>query len=227
MPDIFVAARAKKSSPFILESNNRRDNAISALSKIDHKLVKHKKSFLSAFLALPSKARFETQQLDEPIILVLRRHWITNIPWIIGVIVMILVPFVPIFSPIISYMPLRFQWFFVILWYLLTTSFLLEKFLSWFFNIYIITDERVVDVDFYSLIYKQISDAGLDKIQDVTYRTGGFLGTIINYGDILIQTAGTQENIQFEKVPQPAKVVSILNELIYQEQQDMLDGKAR
>ncbi len=227
MPDIFVAARAKKKQPEFSVKNDRKDAAIAALTKIDHQLVKNKKGILSAFMALPPKVRFETQQKDEPVILILRRHWVTNIGWMTIVLAMIIVPFIPIFNSVLDYIPLRFQWFFTILWYLLTLSFLLEKFLGWFFNIYIITDERVVDVDFYSLIYKQISDAGLDKIQDVTYRTGGFLGTVINYGDILIQTAGAQDNIEFEKVPQPAKIVSILNELIYQEQQDMLDGRAR
>ena len=102
-----------------------------------------------------------------------------------------------------------------------------EKFLGWFFNVYIITDERVIDVDFYSLLYKQISDAGLDKIQDMTYRTNGIAGSVINYGDILIQTAGEQPNLEFEAVPRPAEVVKILNELITQEEQDMLDGRAR
>ena len=103
----------------------------------------------------------------------------------------------------------------------------MENFLGWFFNVYLVTDERVVDVDFYSLLYKQISDAGLEKIQDITYRVKGLAGSLINYGDILIQTAGEQPNIEFEAVPQPAEVVKILNELITQEEQDMLEGRAR
>lgn len=230
VPDIFVAASReenKKEVTNLPEADRRKNVAENAIKKIDTQLVRKTKNPLASFISFPSKVHFETQQREEPIVLLLRRHWITNISWILLVVLMILGPLIISFLPIVDFLPSRFFIFFTILWYLLTLTFTLEKFISWFFNIFLITDERVVDVDFYSLTYKQISDAGLDKIQDITYRTGGVVGSIINFGDILFQTAGNQPNIEFEKVPRPAQVVSILNELIVQEQQDMLNGKAR
>ena len=52
------------------------------------------------------------------------------------------------------------------------------------FNVYIVTDERIIDIDFYNLIYKEVSDANIDKIQDVTYKMGGVVRTLFNYGDV-------------------------------------------
>ncbi len=182
---------------------------------------------LAAFAAFPAKVAFETQEKNEPVVLLLRRHWIVNLPWMSLGVLMIFTPLASLFIPIISFLPPRFQLVFMILWYLLTLAFIFEKFLGWFFNVFIVTDERVIDVDFYSLTYKEISEAGLDKIQDITYRVGGVIRSIFDFGTVAIQTAGEVPNIEFEDVPYPAQVVRILNELIVQEEQEMLDGRAR
>jgi len=128
---------------------------------------------------------------------------------------------------LLTFMPARFQLITVIIWYLLIIAFLFEKFLSWFFNVYIITDERIIDVDFTSLTYRRISDAQIEKIQDITYKTGGLLRAVFDYGDVFIQTAGHQPEIDFESVPKPHQVVRILNQLIIQEQQEKIEGRVR
>ena len=40
-------------------------------------------------------------------------------------------------------------------WYLILAAFIFEEFLGWFFNVNIITDERIVEVDFHNLIYRR------------------------------------------------------------------------
>lgn len=110
-------------------------------------------------------------------------------------------------------LPARFQIASVIFWYLLTLAFAVQGALTWFFNVNIITNQRIVDVDFLTLIYREISDAQISKIQEVTYKVGGFGGTFFNYGNVLIQTAGAIPNFEFENVPKPAKVAEILEDL--------------
>ena len=232
MPDIFVApARiVNKKKKTLSETARRKNGALKAVEKVDRDLAKKPAGRLAAFAALPTKTSFETQARGEPIVLFLRRHWFTNVSWILLALGLLAFPLIlGLFpsNPLIDVFPLRFQVFIHILWYLLVLSFIFEKFLGWFFNIYIVTDERVIDVDFYSMIYKQVASAALDKIEDITYRTGGLGGSLFNFGNILIQTAGEQANIEFELVPKPSKVVAILNELIAQEQQEVLEGKVR
>ncbi len=230
MPDIFVAAnhqRQKKDLKKAPSKNpGRRETALAVIKKLDKNLVGIGNR-LSTFVTFPDGLAFETQQKEEPIVLLLRPHWLTNVNWLFLALLMILAPLFLTLVPLLAYLPSNFQLIFIVLWYLFSFSFIFEKFLGWFFDIYLITDERVVDVDFYSLTFKQIADAGLQKIQDITYRTRGVLGSIFDYGDILIQTAGEQPNIEFKAVPRPAAVVKILNELITQEEQEMLEGRAR
>ena len=233
VPDIFVAPTRKivrKKKKTLSETARRKNGALKAVENVDRDLTKKRAGRLSAFAALPSKTSFETQERDEPIVLFLRRHWITNVSWVLLALGLLAIPLILGFfpsNPLMDVLPPRFQVFIYILWFLLILSFVFEKFLGWFFNIYIITDERVIDVDFYSMIYKQVASAALDKIEDITYRTGGLSGSLFNFGNILIQTAGQQPNIEFESVPMPSKVVAILNELIAQEQQEILDGRIR
>jgi uncharacterized membrane protein YdbT with pleckstrin-like domain len=102
-------------------------------------------------------------------------------------------------------------------WYLATFGFALVSFLRWFFNIYIVTNERVVDIDFKYILYKEFSEARISKIQDLTYRSGGIVAAFFNYGDVLVETAGEVPNIEFDKVPRPEKVVQTISELMGKE----------
>ena len=102
----------------------------------------------------------------------------------------------------------------------------LESFLTWFFNVFIVTDERLIDVDFLSLIYKNITAAKLDNIEDITAETGGAIRSIFNFGTVKVQTAGSQPEIEFEDVPQPAKVTRLLNELLLEEEREKIEGRA-
>ena len=70
------------------------------------------------------------------------------------------------------------------------------------------------------LLYKQLSSSQLDKIQDVTYKQGGISDTFFNFGTVLIQTAGTEPNFEFEAVPRPNQVVEQINQIIETQKQN-------
>lgn len=222
MPDVYVSKSR-------VTSNQSADKLATGSRKpeINHDLPGHTHNPLASYFYLPDKVNFETQEKGERIILLLRKHIITNIPWLVVAILLALAPFLLGFFPLLSFLPDRFQFVAVLFWYLIVLAFILEEALSWFFNVYIVTDERIVDVDFYNLIYKEISDAKIDKIQDVTYKVGGVVPTLFNYGDLLVQTAGTIPNFDFVAVPNPAEVARILQELRTEEEIEALEGRAR
>jgi len=178
-------------------------------------------------VTLPEKVKFETQEKEEKIILLLRRHWITNVPWLILSVLMISAPFFALRLPGSNFLPNNYRLIIIMMWYLFFLSFVYEKFLSWFFNVFIITDERIIDVDFYSLVYREITQAKIDKIQDISYRGGGLLRSVFDYGDVDIQTAGEQQQISFESVAHPNRVVKALNKLIIEEEKEKFEGRVR
>jgi membrane protein YdbS with pleckstrin-like domain len=182
---------------------------------------------VASFATKPAGVRFETQEDEEEIMLLLRKHWITNVPWLISGILLIFAPLILRWFPLLDFLPTRFQLVAIIIWYLLTVFIIFEKFLTWYFNVNIITDERIIDIDFTNLIYKEISDAKIDKIQDITYKMGGAVRTLFHYGDVYIQTAGTEPNFEFLAVPNPEQVVKILNELREEEEKEFFEGRVK
>lgn len=202
MPDIFISKPALK--PTFPEKPLKRP-----------KLGRH---LLTALAFKPKAISFETQRKKEEIILLMRRHWITNLGWLLLTLLLILLPLFFSLFPLFQILPTRFKLMAIPIWYLLTFAFFLENFLNWYFNVYIVTDERVIDIDFYSLIYKEISDARIEKIQDVTYSMGGLFRVLFNYGNILIQTAAEHPVFEFDAIPKPAWVAQKINEVIEKKQ---------
>ena len=183
---------------------------------------------LSSLLISPSaNVRFETQDPEEEILMILRAHWLTNIPWFVVAVLLFFAPTVLRSFPLLDSFPIRFQMMFVVVWYLILLMYVFERFLSWFFNMTIITDERIVDVDFLNLTTKKVSDTDLDKIQDVSFTNAGAIGAIFNFGDVLVQTAAEVTEFVFEKVPSPAEVAKILQRLRTEEKIEAIEGRVR
>ena len=182
---------------------------------------------LGSIIFCPENLKFESMDSEEKVVLFLRKHFVTNIPWMLMSAVLFLIPSFISGLELFNEIPSNFKFVFILIWYLIATAYTLESFLTWFFNVYIVTDERVIDVDFYNLIYKEVSDANIDRIQDVTYNMGGVVRAMFNYGDVLIQTASEVPNFEFLAVPQPDKVVRVLQDLRIEEQQEAIEGRVR
>ncbi len=171
-------------------------------------------SNLHAFCVRPN-VKFEAQTQDEEVLLVLRAHPITQLPWIInGVLLLLILLAINIFFlPFVS-LGANQTFFANFLGVLFVASYIWFNFLNWFFNVGVITNERIVDLDFHYIIYKELTATGLDKVEDVTAKSGGYIASLFNFGDVHIQTAGTQVYIEFLKVPRPAEVAKIINQLV-------------
>ena len=181
----------------------------------------------SAYATFPPNTYFETQEDGEEVVLFLRQHPIVNVPWIILVILALTIPSVFIFFPPYTALPAGFQYVVSLMWYLFVTGFALSKFMSWFFNIYIVTDERIVDIDFVNILYRKVSTAKITEIQDVNVIASGAFETFFNYGSITIQTAAEIPEFEFMKIPKPDRVGVILNQMIDMEEQEELEGRVK
>jgi len=180
--------------------------------KIYH-ILGHTKSPFSSFLVRPKVLKFTEQDDEEEIFLAARPHFITNISWICLAIIML---FVPLFFKYFSFLdifPAQYQFTLRLFWYLFTFMYAFENFLSWYFDVFLVTDERVVDIEFNNLLNKHFAEADLSKIQDVSSSVRGVLGTFLNYGNVLIQTASETNQITFENVPNPEKIIKLIEEL--------------
>jgi hypothetical protein len=71
-----------------------------------------------------------------------------------------------------------------------------------------------VDVDFHGILYKNISEAPLRNVEDVTSNISGALEVIFNYGSVFIQTSAEKREFEFENVKNPSKIRDIISDLV-------------
>jgi uncharacterized membrane protein YdbT with pleckstrin-like domain len=77
---------------------------------------------------------------------------------------------------------------------------------DYYLDTWIATDNRILDIRQKGIFNREISELRYSKIQDITIKTKGFLGTMLDFGDVSIQTAGTSQMFTFLQVPNPAGI---------------------
>ncbi len=236
-PDDPITSPKRKSSPKPKKpskkspSKKTKSTSLSASQKHRQKVYRLIKNTthhsLSSFLARPKVFTFDSREDKEEIILVLRRHWLTNLSWIFLFFLMILIPIFALPLSILDFFPKNYHFILALFWYLLSFAIAFEKFLSWYFNVFILTEERVIDIDFFNLLDKKFSEAKISMIQDVTAKSIGVSQTLFNYGTVLVQTAAEIPVIVIDKIPNPNLVLQVLQQMRSEEEQEALEGRLK
>lgn len=161
----------------------------------------------------PPKLKFATQNKTEEVFILLRRHWSSNINWIINLSFYVALPwllyalfktlgidFLVLLGPGLSLIAL-------LSFYSIQFGSAIRNFADWYYNLYLVTNERVIDYDFNVLATSSgASETGLDSVEDVKETSVGLLPTLFNYGDVSIYTAADKNVITFHKAPDPTFV---------------------
>lgn len=84
---------------------------------------------------------------------------------------------------------------------------------SYYLDVLVITDKRIIDIDQKGFFSREVSTLSLDKVQDITINISGVLATFLNFGTIQIQTAAETEEFIIHDVPEPDKIKSIIFDL--------------
>src|SRR4030067_2991036 len=154
------------------------------------------------------KVCFEGEEAIEETLFFLRSHVLVNIGWILMTLLLLILPFgmlaIPILGKTIDIPVSRTTVFLgIAAWVLIIVGVAYQQFLNWYFNLYILTNRRIVDIDFFGLFYRRVSTTTLANVQDITYTKAGILQNFFDFGDIHIQTAGTHTNFEFHNIPDP------------------------
>lgn len=76
---------------------------------------------------------------------------------------------------------------------------------------WVVTNQRVIDVKRNHPLNMQISTADLVNIQDMTIDRNGLLKTMLDYGDVICQTAGTDADFKIVGVKDPRAVQALVD----------------
>lgn len=85
-------------------------------------------------------------------------------------------------------------------------------FLIWFYDVYIITNRRVVLVNQKSLFSREFVETDLDKVHDVTYSVKGIFATIFKYGTVTIRTS-TGLTLELTDLSDPDEIQEMITNL--------------
>ena len=78
--------------------------------------------------------------------------------------------------------------------------------LDWCNDLYVLTDERVVDIEKVPLLTEERREARLDRIQDVRYDQPSLIYRLLDFGHVQLETAGEIGRFTFDYVPHPQEV---------------------
>lgn len=152
---------------------------------------------------------FIPMEEGEELVLKVHRHWLFIVARIVGLALLLLAPLAmsavfhasgvlgeaEISGP--AQMTLWALWglvLWVVFWQFWTT---------YYMDIWVVTNRRIIDIDYQRLFDRNIAILQLDRVQDVTTHVQGILGTLFKYGKVVVQTAGSDKEFVIDQIANP------------------------
>ncbi|MBI4101189.1 PH domain-containing protein [Candidatus Microgenomates bacterium] len=127
---------------------------------------------------------FPGQHEDETVKLVFHQHPIVMRVRLIICLVILMLAAVPLAIFPISNWP----WWVLLAGLIVSLLVFGHRFISWYFSIFIITNERLVQVIQKGFFNRRVIDISHSKMQSVNYEIKGVQATMFGYGTIIVQT---------------------------------------
>ncbi len=165
------------------------------------------------------KHTFRGKRENEEIIIMLRRHWVILLAEFVTLIIMLFVLLAgSLFTPfLIELLPIELSpklfnlinsFLFMFYWIILFVVWI-----DYYLDVWIVTDQRIVNIEQFGLFRREISELDHGKIQDVTTEIHGLIPTLLKFGYVHIQTAGSRTRFEFKQVPNPVLVRAMVMKL--------------
>jgi len=158
------------------------------------------------------------QHFNEKILLVARRHWIVILT---GLSIFIILAFIgiiilTIIKNYIGQNPnlanwANLIWLIMILYFHFILISAFKFIVDYYLDTWIITNERIIDIQQLGFFNRSVSEFKISKVQDVTVQIKGIIPTFLNYGDVKVETAGeSSSEFIFYQIPNPTKAKEII-----------------
>ncbi len=146
----------------------------------------------------------------EQVVAIFRKHsffmWLAGLKYLVlAIIPPIALQFVSSYITLGTLAQIAFITYLIILW----VMFFIE-WTNYMLDTWILTSERLVDIEQVALFTRRVSTLSLDRIQDVTFEQHGIFETFFGFGMILIQTAGEEHEFRMPMMRDPAQVKDII-----------------
>jgi len=165
--------------------------------------------FLGRFLPSPLPG--------EQVIFYLRRHWFVLARQVVLYVILFIAPLVAAYL-VLKLFPDFWDRIFngaltealvtlaISLYYLAVWLFFWNAWVDYYLDVWLVTNERVVSLEQRGLFNRVVAELRLERVQDVAAQSKGLAGTILNFGEVRVQTAGEEPNFMFHQVSKPYQV---------------------
>ena len=159
---------------------------------------------------------------DEYIILISRRHWFKPVLETMVASFSLLLPL--FISSVVFALPdlskelgntAVLSIIFLLAWFFVVWNIIFTIWTNHFLDVLVVTNLHIIDIEQIGLWHREISITQLQKIQDISSKTEGLIASILQYGDLEIQSAGSLTNFIIKGVQKPDLVRQKMNEQIH------------
>lgn len=109
------------------------------------------------------------------------------------------------------------------LFFLFVVMFLYQHFLDYWLDMWIVTDQRIINIEQNGLFSRTTSELRLYRVQDVTSEVNGFVRSMLDFGMVYVQTAGEKGYFTFEDVHHPNQIAKQILELAELDRKEHLE----
>lgn len=173
-----------------------------------------------------SVKRLIKQKPYEKVIYVLRRHWIIFFKMMLPYPILLVLPLAiywVITREFATLLAGEFSYPFLIVaasvYYFCIVLFTFNAFLDYYLDEWIVTNDRIINIEQYGLFGRTVSEMDIYKVQDATSEVDGIFPTMFNYGHVRLQTAGEKDNFDFIQVKNPNEIRRQIIELANEDRQ--------
>lgn len=155
-----------------------------------------------------SKKLFADQYDDEEVLYVFRKHPVVMRKGLVFAMLALLVGVIPaLIKPELSY-------FYggLAVGFLLMIIIFMPYWIAWYYSVFIVTDQRLIQITRKGLFHKTVVDMSLNQIQSMNYQVNGLQATLLRFGTIMIQTY--MGDLVIHDVEHPEKVQKKLAEIL-------------
>ena len=159
---------------------------------------------------------FKEQFDDEEVLLVFRKHPVVMRKGLVVASAALLVG--PLYTLALIYIKpdnvpsMTFFGVSFIVSLLLSVLVFMPFWISWFFSVYIVTSQRLIQITQKGMFHRSMVGLGLNQIQMVNYEIAGLQETLLGYGTIMIQTY--VGSLTIHEVHKPAHIQKELLEIL-------------
>lgn len=153
---------------------------------------------------------------DETFIFKKRPHWITILPFFLYLFM-----FLVSLSTVIS-------WYFIAYHFVpnllislflimisIATAFMIKVILDWYFHIYVLTNKKILEVQYSPFFSHVVNTIILDQVRctEIDRKNNGFLHTLLDIGDLILvfDELTRQEKFIFKDISQPREIAVLLH----------------